>query len=530
MSEQTPPPPPEDHPPAAQVDVVNRWSPVWLVPLVAFGIAVWMVYQHYVGQGPLVEIRFENAEGIEPGKTRIRTKNVEVGEVVGMHLAENAESVLLSVRIHQENAHLLREDSTFWIVRPRVNALSVTGLGTLLSGAYIEMAPGIEDKIKRDFDGFTGLDAPPATPVGTPGLHLMLESNAGKHLREGTPLMFGGMEAGKIEDVKFDPEERRTRYGAFIVAPYDQLITDNTRFWFNSGVAVEVTADGARLEFETLETIAVGGISFGVPEGQSFGNRVTEDDAVFEVYPHEGAIYERIYRHAVEYILLADKSIRGLQPGAPVEYRGVKVGEVLRTDIEYDDEDVHLLEPNSRIPILFKIEPGRLGYEDTEADAQNAAERIQKLIRSGLHGEIKITNFVTGTKIIELQHRARRPSRLSTFGSYTVMPATEGRVDQLLVLLEKTARKVNDIPLEEVTEETLVTLAKAQETLDHYEELATRYSAGSEPHRELVRSLKTLERTLAEVTPLVRQLREQPNSILVGPRGDREPEPTGAEP
>ena len=106
----------------------------------------------------------------------------------------------------------------------------------------------------------------------------------------------------------------------------------------------------------------------------------------------------------------------------------------------------------------------------------------------------------------------------------------QGRVDQLLVLLEKTARKVNDIPLEEVTEETLVTLAKAQETLDHYEERATHYSAGSEPHRELVRSLKTLERTLAEVTPLVRQLREQPNSILVGPRGDREPEPTGAEP
>ena len=527
----TPGAPEEPAAPEAEVAHVNRWSPVWLVPLVAFGIATWMVYQHYVGQGPLVEIRFEDGGGIEPGKTRIRTKNVEVGEVLSMSLSEDAESVILSTRIHKENAHLLREDSTFWIVRPRVNALSVSGLGTLLSGAYIEMSPGVADPIpRRHFEGFDGLDAPPQTPIGTPGIHLTLESSAGKHLDAGTPLMFGGMEAGKIEDVQFDLERRRTRYDAFIVAPYDHLITSNTRFWFNSGVAVEVTADGARLEFETLETIAAGGISFGVPEGTEPGEPITVAHTVFEVYPHEGSINERIYTQALEYILLADKSIRGLQPGAPVEYRGVKVGEVLRTDIDYSDEGVLLLEPTARIPILFKVEPGRLGYADTEAAAAVAEARILELIRTGLHGEIKITNFVTGSKVIELQHRAAAHRRPSTFAGYTVVPATEGRVDQLLVLLEKTARKVNAIPLDEVTEETLLTLEKAQATLERCEGLATHYSAGSEPHRELVRSLNALERTLAEVTPLVRQLREQPNAVLVGPRGAPDPEPTGAEP
>lgn len=527
MSDSPPPDPSESSAPAAQIEHVHRWSPVWLVPLAAFGIAVWMVYQHYVGQGPLIEIRFENAEGIEPGKTRIRTKNVDVGEVLGMRLTENAASVLLSVRIHKENAHLLREDSSFWIVRPRVNALSVTGLGTLLSGAYIEMAPGITDEASRSFDG---LDAPPSTPIGTPGLHIVLESSQGKRLHEGTPLMFGGMEAGKIEEVQFDPERRRTRYDAFIVQPYDRLITENTRFWFNSGVAVDVSADGARLEFGTLETIASGGISFGVPEGQEVGERVFEDNTTFEVYPHEGAIYERIYTESLEYILLADRSIRGLQPGAPVEYRGVKVGEVLRTDIDYIDEDILLLEPNARIPILFKIEPGRLGYADTPEEAEQATKRIATLIQRGLHGEVKITNYLTGTQIIDLQHRPRRPGRLTRFAGFPVVPATEGRVDQLLVLLERTVRKINDVPLEDVTEETLETLEKAQETLEHYEKLASHYSAGSEPHRELVRSLSTLERTLAEITPLVRQLREQPNSVVVGPRGEPDAEPAGAAP
>jgi len=531
MSEEPPQPPPDNTAPQAKVAHVNRWSPVWLVPLVAFGIATWMVYQHYVGQGPLVELRFEDGQGIEPGKTRIRTKNVEVGEVLGMSLSDDAETVVIETRIHKENAHLLREDTTFWIVRPRVNALSVSGLGTLLSGAYIEMAPGSGNQIhRRTFEGYDGLDAPPQTPIGTPGLHITLASTTGKHLDAGTPLMFGGLEAGKIEDVEFDLERRRTTYDAFIVAPYDQLITTNTRFWFNSGVAVDVTADGARLEFETLETIAAGGISFGVPEGKEPGELVTKAHTEFEVYPHEGAINERIYEHSLEYILLADKSIRGLQPGAPVEYRGVKVGEVLRTDIDYSDEGVLLLEPTARIPILFKIEPGRLGYADTDDASTIAEERILELIRTGLHGEIKVTNFVTGAKVIELQHRAVRSRHTTVFAGYTVIPATEGRVDQLLVLLEKTARKVNQIPLEEVTDETLQTLAKAQDTLERYERLASHYSAGSEPHSELVRSLNSLERALAEVTPLVRQLREQPNAILVGPRGEPDAEPTGAAP
>lgn len=530
MSE-SPSTPPAEEIPEARVAHVRRFSAVWLVPLVAVCIATWMVYQHYVGQGPLVELRFADGEGIEPGKTLIRTKSVEVGEVLSMGLSEDAQTVVLAVRIHKEHEHLLHEDSTFWVVRPRVNALNVSGLGTLLSGAYIEMEPGDGDPVDRRIgQGFDGLDAPPETPIGTPGIHITLESSAGKHLDAGTPLMYRGLEAGKIEDVRFDLDRRRTHYDAFVVAPYDQLITEHTRFWFNSGVSVDVTAEGARLEFETLETIAVGGISFGVPEGTDPGELITEDHAIFKVYPHEGAIHERLFSEAIEYILLAEKSIRGLEPGAPVEYRGVKVGEVLRTDIDYNGEQVHLLEPGSRIPVLFKIEPGRLGYADSEEDAATAETRILELIRSGLHGEIKVTNFVTGTKIIELQHRRVPVAQVSSFGGYTVVPAAEGRVDQLLVLLERTARKVNQIPLDDITEETMRTLATAQATLQRYEALASQYGEGSDPHRELTRSLNELERTLAEVTPLVRQLREQPNAVLVGPRAPADPEPTGTTP
>jgi len=509
----------------ATVTHIKRWSPVWLVPLVALAIGLWMVFAHYSSQGPVIELRFKSADGIKPDKTTVRTKSVEIGEVLGMRLADNAQSVIVSVRVHKESEHLLHKDSKFWIVRPRVSLLGVTGLGTLLSGAYIEMEPGSKGSGRRRFKG---LDAPPETPSGTPGLHLILESDSSKNLHAGTPVMFGGMNAGKIEDVDFDPKTRRIRYSAFIQDPYDRLITDNTRFWFNSGIAANISADGLRLEFATLETIAEGGISFGVPEGQPLGSPITKEHPPFMVYANEDAIYERIYRNALEYIILAEKSVRGLQQGAPVEYRGVKIGEVLRTDIEYSDEAILLLEPSSRIPILIKIEPARLGYTDTDADTEIAAVRLKELIRSGLHGEIKTTNFVTGAKIVDIQHLSRRSAAPESFAGYPVIPTAEGQVDQLLVLLENTAKKVNDLPLQEVTDDTRATLAKAQEMLDRYEELAGAYSVGSEPHQELVQNLKSLERTLAEITPLIRDVRQQPNRLIVGPRDALDVEPTGA--
>lgn len=505
---------------------VKNWSSVWFVPLVAFGIGIWMVYAHYASQGPLIEIRFADADGIEPDKTKLRTKNVEIGEVLGMRLSENAKTVILSVRVEKENEHLLHKDSKFWIVRPRVSLLGVTGLGTLLSGAYIEMEPGSKNA-GTDRWRFKGLDAPPQTPSDTPGLHLTLESDSSKHLHAGAPVMFGGMSAGKIEDAEFNPDTRLIQYSVFIVEPYDKLITDNTHFWLNSGVSADISADGLRLEFATLETIAGGGISFGIPDGQPLGSPISEEHPPFPIYPYEDAIYERIYRHSLEYIILADKSVRGLQQGAPVEYRGVKIGEVLRTDIEYGSEDILLLEPGSRIPILIKLEPARLGYEDTSADTLLAAERLKSLISRGLHGEIKTSNYVTGAKIVDVQYHTPKPGFQSEFAGYTVIPTAEGQVDQLLFLLEDTAKKVNELPLQDMSDSTLATLVQAQDTLAEYQQLAESYSAGSMPHRELTQNLKSLERSLAELTPLIRELRQKPNGLIFGPSDMADVEPTG---
>lgn len=531
----------------AGVNRVGKFNKIWLVPVVAFVIGVWMVWAQWASKGPVIEISFTTGDGVEATKTKVKRKNVEIGEVLGLALSDDAESVIVQVQVHKENADLLREDSEFWIVRPRIGPGGVSGLGTLLSGAYIEMSPGSSEETARSFEG---LERPPATPQGTPGLRVTLDSDSNRALNIGAPVLFEGRPVGTIDYVHFNTSERRTYYDAFIEAPYDRLITTNTQFWFSSGVSVDLSADGIRVEFGNLESIIEGGVSFGVPQGRPLGDVITER-AFFTIRLRESDINERLNEHKIEYVLLFDDSIRGLRPGAPVEYRGVKVGRVTRTDIDYD-EPVILLEPNARIPVLVEIVPARLGYEDTAADAAMVQATLDELLLNGLYGSLETGNLLTGQKFIELNYSKSGPVELESFAGRKVIPSTGNAVDRVLASVASAADALAKLPLDDVVasatralEQTADTLAGLDEileseaakqvfaklnvTLEDLQQLAEDYSEGSRANEELQRSLKALERSLVELEPVLRQLRQKPNSLVFGGSSEPDQEPRGAD-
>ena len=536
----------------ARLGVGVNFSKVWLVPIVALLIGLWMIYSHYAGQGPIIEITFQSGEGIQAGTTKVKRKNVEIGEVLDLRLSEDAEAVVLSVRIYAHAAQLLREDSQFWVVRPRIGVGGITGLGTLLSGTYIELAPGSQDDLASEF---VGLETPPVTPRGTPGLHVTLDSAGDQALREGDPVVFQGIEVGRIESAFFDNQKRRSYYNAFIVAPYDELVTENTRFWFNSGLSMELSADGIRFDIGSLATVLAGGVAFDVPEGLLLGDRITER-GYFTIYPNESASREFQFENALSFLILFDDSIRGLRPGAPVEYRGVKVGEVVRTDIEYRELD-NLLEPDSRIPVMIDLVPARLGYEDDYAVLDDVDLRITELIADGLTAELAVGNILTGQKYIELHYHGEGSSDVQSFAGYTVIPSIDGHMDQLLANASNAVKTINDLPLEEVADsadvaldEIAATLAEfrksassleqiladpaAQEligtlnaALMSFQQLAEDFSEGSATNLELQQSLESLARTLNELEPVLRNLRRRPSSLVWGGSDAADPEPQG---
>ena len=529
-----------------------KFSTVWLVPAVAMVIGLWMTYSHYAGQGPIIEITFQSGEGIKAGTTKVRRKNVEIGEVLDLRLSEDAEQVVLSVRIYNHAEHLLYEDSQFWVVRPRIGAGGITGLSTLLSGAYIALSPGSEEDLA---DSFAGLETPPVTPLGTPGLHVTLNSASNQALREGDPVLFQGIEVGRIESAYFDNQKRRSYYNAFIAAPYDELVTENSRFWFNSGLSVDLSADGIRFDIASLSALLAGGVAFDVPEGLPLGEQIN-DRAYFTIYPRESASREIFYENALSFVILFDDSIRGLRPGAPVEYRGVKVGEVVRTDIDYQEIE-NLLELDSRIPVMIDLVPARFGFADDYAVLNEVDERVNDMIEDGLTAGLAMGNLLTGQKYIELQYRGDGFGEMQSFAGYTVIPSIDGQLDQLLANASNAMVTINQLPLEQLVGNasvafdemaaTLAELRKSASELDDiladpashelmgtlnsallsFQQLAMDFSEGSATNLELQQSLQSLARTLNELEPVLRNIRRKPNSLIFGGSEDKDLEPKG---
>jgi len=543
-----------EHDQRAVVHKSSKFSAIWIVPVIAVLIGAWMVYFSWTNQGPLIEIQFETADGIDAGKTRVKLKNVEMGTVEEVRLANNSTGVIITARMELSAKPLLKEDTSFWVVRPRIGVGGISGLNTLVSGAYIEFAASTESA--PGATKFVGLEAPPVTPAGTAGLHLTLDSDGNRALQVGDKITYRGLVTGRIEYVHFNATERTTYYNAFIEAPFHTLITTNTRFWFNSALRLEVSAEGLSLEVGSLQTLLGGGLSFDVPENIPRGEPITER-AFFQIYPRKAAIRDKHFQHSLPYIILVSDSIRGLQPGAPVEYKGIRIGVVTRTDIDYP-EMANLLDEHAQIPVMIEIQPARMGYADNETAAHAANKRLREMIEQGLAANLVTSSYLTGSKYINLRNSEIPPGAIETFDLYAVIPTVGGQLGHILEQVETTLATINELPLEEVamnvnrllvagtsalTEiknsaaeldtlladpESHALIATLNSFLSSFENLAMGFSDGAPGYEELVRTLRILQTSLTELGPVLDQVRRKPNSLIFGSGAKEDLEPKAA--
>lgn len=539
--------------PTAIIKHTQPISSIWLIPIIALLIGAWMVYDHINSQGILITIEYDTAAGIEKGKTHIKTKNVVVGKIVDIQLIKHTRKIKISARINRDYADLLRKDSRFWVIKPRIGNQGISGLDTLLSGAYIELSPGKSDEQIVDF---IGLESPPITPLGTPGLHITLSNNQDTSFHIGTPIIFKGITVGKIEHVYFNTDERTIYYNVFIESPYDNLITENTRFWQINGIDINVSADGIHIEVGTLETIVTGGISFSIPSGKTIGKAITQRE-FFHIYPYKEAINDQDYRHSIEYILLFGDSIRGLKVNAPVEFRGVKVGHVIKTDMDYPNMG-NLLDKETLIPIKILIYPARMGLSDDIKSVNKMREKLDIWIKQGLHAGLATGNLLTGSKIIDLKYSNPNNLALINFNGYRVIPSIASSIDQILVKTEKIMDKLYQLPLNTLTKNINKTFVEATSTLkilqrsaDQVEKILTdpgshqlinklndlirnmnsmtdNFTQGAPGQKALQENLESLKKVLDQFQPLLLQLNQKPNSLIFSGEKYNDIEPKGA--
>ncbi|MDX1735514.1 MAG: MlaD family protein, partial [Halioglobus sp.] len=301
-------------------------SSVWFIPILALILGLYMVVHNWVSQGPVIEIAFSTANGLEPGQTRIKYRNVDMGVVDNVRLNEEFDGIIATAKLDKQATPLLREDTRFWVVTAQVGLDRITGLDTLLSGAYIQLSPGSGEEGRRSFDA---LDQPPLTPTHADGLRLQLTSSHATSVSNGDAVLFRGFRVGRVENVRFDPVSRIVRYVIFIDAPYHELVNSSVRFWDVSGIAITATTEGVEVNTGSLDTVLLGGIAFGTPPGIPEGEPV-EHNAQFRLYETYDEIVQNPYTFGTYYVASFSQTIKGLAPGAPVEYRGIPIGRVER--------------------------------------------------------------------------------------------------------------------------------------------------------------------------------------------------------
>lgn len=537
----------------AQVDQIKRWSPVWIIPIVTLLIGAWILYYHFSHQGPQVTLITTNAEGIVGGKTTIKSRSVDVGVVESAVLTDDLHHVEITARLNSGMEKLLKGDSVFWVVKPTIGREGVTGLGTLLSGAYIELQPGGKgDKPEQ----YKLLDAPPLAPLDAKGIRITLDSAKAGQLNPGDPVLFRGYRVGSVETSHFDADKRMMAYQLFIGAPYDRLVTTNVRFWKDSGIAVDMSASGMRVEMGSLTTLFSGGVSFDVPDGWDAG-KPSDNKSEYKLFDDQRSIQDSLYTEHKDFLLFFSDSIRGLQPGAPVEFRGIRLGTV--AEVPFNSTKVaQRLGNDYRIPVLIRIEPDR--FESMLGKDFDIDQHLKDGIKAGLRASLKSANLLTGSLYIDLDfnEHAKPVTGPTSLAGYKLIPTTSGGLAQIQQKLMDTLDKINSLPLNPMINEATGTLKESQrtirelqKTLDNINQITGSQSMkelpqdmqktlrelnnsmkgfqpGAPAYSKLVGDMQRLDQVLRELQPVLKTLNAKSNALVFEAKPGQDPQPKRA--
>lgn len=575
----------ESSPVQAKVSQISQWSPIWIVPVVAFLVGGWMLFHTYSNQGQVVTLLASSAEGIVSGKTQLKSRSVDVGKVMSVELSQDLKQVVIKARMNPGTDNLLNDESLLWVVKPTVGRGGVSGLNTLLSGAYIELQPGKSQNNKVFFEL---LETPPIAPADAAGVRVYLTSQDASALAIGDQVLFHGYEVGTVEDSKFDIKLRTMRYQLFIRAPYDALVTDNVRFWKTSGMALDMSADGVRVEMASLTSLLGGGVTFDVLDGWPQGNQV-DNNSNFQLFANKKSIQDGLYNEYLEYLLFFDESIRGLAAGAPVEYRGIRIGTVAAAPYFFNVKNPLKLALEKGIPVLIRIEAGRMYDQLTLSQLQ---QEIEQAVQQGLTGVLKTGNLLTGGLYVDLTLSEQLPQPISAssppsqpesatdasvpenttaqavpmtpaavfaeqsqFKGYRVLPTARSGLGHIEQKVVKVLDKLNNLPVEQLLGQTSGTLLEAQQmlaqttqllqsidalvkqqdtqqlpadmqkTLQQIRQTLAGFSPGAPAYERLNGNLISLDRLLRDLQPVVQTLNQQSNALILGADKAVDPEP-----
>lgn len=467
-------------------------SIIWLIPLLTAIIGGWLAVRTVVDQAPTATITFNTAAGIQAGKTAVKYKSVEIGIVEEVQFADDFNHVELTVTFNKGMDQFLSRNTRFWVVRHQLSLRGISGLGTLLSGSYIEIDPGAGSPQNH----FIGLEAPPLITRDDAGTKITLVSDDLGSLAGGSPLYYQGLLAGEILGYELDANAKSIYIHAFVRAPYDQLVRGNSRFWNVSGLDVSIGADGIEIKTPSVQTLMFGGVSFETPTTLEAANPDIEN-LIFTLYPNQAEIDKEVYTRKLQLVMYFNSSVRGLSLGAPLEFKGIRIGNVLDIKLEFNPDDTSF-----RIPVLVEIELDRI-IDRTAVDDDSAASLFQTLVDRGLRARLSTGSLLTGKLYIDLN---MYPGTEAVYHGdktmrYSELPTIAGAFEAMTETLEVFVSKLGTLNVEQMGNDIIGILDGANQLLNTTEagQTVTDLQASIRALKNILRDLESanLEETIS---------------------------------
>ncbi len=433
--------------PEPEIQRGKRFSIVWLIPLVAVLIGCWLVVKTFRETGPTITVVFKSAEGLVPGKTEIKYKDVTVGKVQRIQLSADLTQVHVTAAMSREVSAHLTQDTLFWVVRARLAVGEVSGISTLLSGAYIGMMPGTGGKAINRFEG---REKPPAIFRDTPGRQFNLRAEKLGSLDIGSPVYYRQVKVGRVINVDMAADGTGVSLEIFVEAPYDKQVKRGSRFYNASGLNVQIGADGVRIDTPSLASLLVGGISFFTADNLKTAPSTTANHT-FTLHDNRDAANAATFSYREYYLLYFEETVRGLSPGVPVDFYGIKIGEVVSIRLLFDQNKLTF-----RIPVLIAIEPDRIELAGELAMPEYKV--VEKLVEKGLRAQQRTGNLLTGQCYVSMHFQPEaEPQEIRQDDVYPVLPTIPNAVEEIVATARRMLNRFNDLSLEE----TLVDIREA---------------------------------------------------------------------
>lgn len=482
----------------------GRWRPslIWLIPAVALLIALSLAVKAVLDTGPKINVSFRTAEGLVAGKTTVRYKQVDIGLVRQIDLSEDHSHVIAQIELRKDASNFAAKDSRFWVVRPRIGASGVTGIDTLLSGAYIEVDGG---KTADKQTEFNGLEVPPVVASDVPGKVFFLKAQDLGSLDIGAPIYYRRINVGQITAFKLSNDGKQVELQTFIQAPYDKFVTTDARFWQASGVDVTLNASGFNLNTQSLASIVAGGIAFGYPEHATTASAAA-DQSSFTLWDSRSDALKEPDGRPRSIVMYFDHSLRGLSAGAPIDFMGIEIGNVTSINAEFDANYTQM-----RMRVDALIYPSRLANGlalDPEGDI------FKHFIQRGWRAQMRTGNLLTGQNFIAFDKFPKaKVATLKMHSNGTAeVPTTPTELSGLQAQVSQIADKVSKFPLVEIGDDVRKTLNNMNTTIASTDKLVKQLDSKVAPGMQATlddvrKTMQSTESVLSSDAPMQQDVR-----------------------